>query len=140
MEHFPTYSFVSSSVHVIVDLKRFAVGFEEAQAWLGERILTDCRARMPIKTGSLRQRSYTADGGRRVVFPGPYARFQYGGRVMIDPVTKSPWARPGAKKVLTDRPLQYADPAAVDHWFDAAKAEWGESWINDVKQRIGRRE
>jgi hypothetical protein len=92
---------------------------------------------MPLLTGSLQQRSHTEDGGRKVVFPGPYGRFPYGGKVMVDPVTGSPWARKGVKKALTDRSLTYSNPEATDHWFDTAKARNGEYWINGVKQKGG---
>ena len=134
--HFPKYSVTSTHVVVNVDLSRYGQAFAEAQQWLGERILQDCRARMPLLTGSLQQRSHTEEGGKRVVFPGPYARFQNGGLVMVDPVTGSPWARPGVKKVLTDRLLRYSQPAATSHWFDAAKAEYKDAWIAEVQRRI----
>ena len=138
-QHFPKFSIVAGEVTAVIDLSVYAERFDEAQEWLGWRVLQDCQARMPIQTGSLRQRSHPEDGGRRVVFPGPYARFQYGGKVMVDPLTGSPWARRGAKKVLTDRPLKYADPAATDHWFEAAKAEFGQEWIAELNRMIGRR-
>ena len=139
IQHFPKFSIVFGNVTVAVDLSVYAERFNKAQEWLGWRVLQDCQARMPIQTGSLRQRSHTEDGGKKVVFPGPYARFQYGGKVMVDPVTGSPWARKGVKKVLTDRPLKYSDPAATDHWFDAAKADYGQEWIAEVNRMIGRR-
>lgn len=137
MQHFPDVSYVSGNVRVVIQLSRFSEQFREAQRWLGDRVLEDCRSVMPLLTGSLQQRSHVEDDGRRVVFPGPYARFQYGGKVMVDPVTLSPWARPGARKVLTDRPLQYSNPAATSHWYDIAKARYGESWIAGVRQRGG---
>lgn len=138
-QHFPKYSIVSGNVTVVIDLDAYADRFAEAQAWLGWRVLQDCQARMPIQTGSLRQRSHVEDGGRKVIFEGPYARFQYGGKVMVDPDTGSPWARKGVKKVLTDRPLKYADPAATDHWFVAVKAEFAQEWIDELNRMIGRR-
>jgi len=137
MQHFPSFSYVSGNFRVNLSLDRFSQQFQEAQQWLGDRVLEDCRAVMPLLTGSLQQRSHTEDGGRKVVFPGPYGRFQYGGKVMVDPVTGSPWARKGVKKVLTDRPLTYSNPEATDHWFDTAKARNGEYWINGVKQKGG---
>ena len=81
--------------------------------------------------------SRTEDGGRRVVFPGPYARYQYGGYVMVDPETGSPFAKEGATKVLTNRRLTYSQPMATDHWFDEAKARHGQYWIAEVKRRAG---
>lgn len=137
MFHFPNFSFVGANFRVNLSLDRFSRQFIEAQQWLGDRVLEDCKAYMPHLTGGLQQRSHTEEDGKKVVFPGPYGRFQYGGKVMVDPVTGSPWARKGAKKVLTDRPLQYSNPQATDHWFDTAKAQHGEYWIAGVKERAG---
>lgn len=135
--HFPSFSFVDGGLRVELDMKPLEQKFADAQQWLGDRILEDCRSLMPLRTGALQQRSHTEDGGARVVFPGPYGRFQYGGKVMIDPDTGSPWARKGVKKVLTDRPLTYSNPQATDHWFDAAKARHGDYWVTGAKKRIG---
>lgn len=132
--HFEKISIVHGDIRVDIDFSRYEVGFAKAQWWIGEQVLQDCRAVMPMLTGSLQQRSHTEYGGTKVVFPGPYGRFQNGGLVMVDPDTGSPWARPGAKKVLTDRPLQYSRPEAVSHWFDEAKARNGEYWIRKVKE------
>ena len=137
MQHFPTFSYVDGQVRVEMDLQRFYEQYKKAQEWLGNQVLHDCKAVMPLLTGNLQQRSYVNDEGSEVVFPGPYARFQYGGKVMVDPVTGSPWARAGVKKVLTDRPLTYSRAEATDHWFDTAKAQHGDAWIQGVKDRAG---
>jgi len=137
MQHFPNISYVGANFRINVSLDRFSQQFADAQQWLGDRVLEDSKAYMPHLTGGLQQRSHTEDGGKKVIFPGPYGRFQYGGKVMVDPVTGSPGARKGAKKVLTDRPLKYSNPQATDHWFDTAKAQHGEYWIAGVKQRAG---
>ena len=130
MFHFPNFSFVGANFRVNLSLDRFSRQFIEAQQWLGDRVLEDCKAYMPHLTGGLQQRSHTEEDGKKVVFPGPYGRFQYGGKVIVDTVT-------GTKKVLTDRPLQYSNPQATDHWFDTAKAQHGEYWIAGVKERAG---
>ena len=136
MFHFEKISYVASGIRIEVDLTRFGKQFREAQWWLGNQVLQDCKPFMPFLTGSMQQRSSVMKEGREVEFPGPYARFQYGGLVMVDPVTRSPWAREGVEKVVTDRKLTYSSPGAVDHWFDAAKAAHGEVWISETK-RIG---
>ena len=101
---------------------------------------------MPLLTGSMQQRSYVDDGGRMVVFPGPYARYQYEGKVMVDSVTgKGPMWIPtigyrfhkGAKLSPTDRKLTYSQPNATDHWFDAAKSANGGYWVAEVKRIAG---
>lgn len=135
--HFPNVSLVDGKFKADVSFDRFTKQFADAQQWLGDRVLEDCKSHMPLLTGDLQQRSHTEDNGRQVVFPGPYARFQYGGKVMVDPDTGSPWARKGVKKVLTDRPLTYSNPQATDHWFDTAKAQFGGAWVAGVKKRAG---
>ncbi len=136
---FPVIYAASANIRVMIDLSSYGKKFDEVQEWFGQRVLQDCLPKVPIRSGSLRQRSYVAEGGKAVVFPGPYASFLYKGKVMVDPETGSPWARKGVKKVSTDRPLKYSDPGATDHWFDATKAEFGQQWISELNRMIGRR-
>lgn len=137
MQHFPNFSYVGANFRIELSLDKYSSRFTEAQQWLGDRVLEDSKPFMPILTGSLQQRSHTENDGKRVIYPGPYGRFQYGGKVMVDPVTGSPWARKGAKKVLTDRPLKYSNPQATAKWFDAAKEVNLEYWLNGVRKIIG---
>ena len=127
-------AYVSSGIRCEIDISRFRKQFEQAQWYLGKKVLEDCKDFMPLRDGSLRQRSVVLREGREVLFPGPYARFLYMGKVMVDPDTGSPWARKDAIKVVTDRDLTYS--AGGPKWFDAAKAAHGEAWVAEVK-RIG---
>lgn len=138
-KQFPSITYVGNGFRVDIKLSRFSRQFAEAQWWLGKQVLAGCNPFMPNQTGNLIQRSYTEKNGARVVFPGPYARFQYFGKVMVDPVTGSPWARKDAKKVLTERPLKYSQPQATDHWFEEAKKRHGDSWIEGAKKIAGGR-
>lgn len=151
-EHFQNFSCVHGHFTAEVHFDRFSRQFAAAQQWLAEQVLADCKPFMPMETGSLIQRSYVDDGGRKVVFPGPYARYLYGGVVMVDAETgKGPMKIPdgsggyllrfrkGATLKPTNRPLNYsttANPQATDHWFDAAKAANQDYWLEQVK-RIG---
>lgn len=136
--HFENYSYVAGNLKVEIRYDRFSRQFTEAQEWLGATVLEQCKPYMPKSTGSMEQRSKVNNHGKEVEFPGPYARFQYGGKVMVDPVTGSPWARKGVNnKVVTDRPLTYSQPMATDHWLDTAKANHGEYWIAEAKRRAG---
>jgi hypothetical protein len=150
MSDLPKISYSDGGVHITVDLRALDQRMREAQQWLGDRVLEDCKACMPLLTGSLQQRSHTEDDGKTVVFPGPYARYQYGGKVMVDSVTgKGPRKIPtgpgeyilrfrkGAKLVATDRPLKYSNPQAVPQWFEHAKRQNKQFWIDGVKEKIG---
>lgn len=71
---------------------------------------------MPYRTGVLSSKLKFVSGPREITVVGPYARYQYGGKVMIDPTINAAgfrtkdgtWrSRRGAVKVLTDRSLSY---------------------------------
>ncbi len=84
---------------------------------------------VPALTGSLSNRTKVQGG--TIIYPGPYARYLYFGKLMVDPETGSPWASKGATKKLTDRDLvfnQTMHPMAQDHWFEASKAVNMDKW------------
>lgn len=134
ISHFKGISIVDGTIKADISFDRFSKQFQEAQDWLGHQVLEDCKPVMPFKSGTLQQKASVEQGGGYVVFPGPESRFLYMGKVMVDPDTGSPWAKPGAIKVLTDRDLIYGRPEATSHWFDEAKARNGEYWIKRVKE------
>ena len=145
--HFPSFSVVEGDITVNISLNRFEKQYLEAQYWLDGQVFTDMEPFMPFRDDNLRNvskiRSTALQGtGKVVAGAPPTGRFLYMGKVMIDPVTKSPWARPGAKKIVTDRPLNFdktAHPNATDHWFEPAKEKHGKAWIKGVKRRAGRK-
>ena len=114
----------------------------KAQYWLDSQVMTDMMPLMPMDTGSfinatLAQSQALAGSGIVIAGIGPMGRFLYGGLVMVDPDTGSPFARAGVKKVLTDRPLQFARASAVDHWFDVAKESHLSDWVKGVAKFYG---
>ena len=90
----------------------------------------DTRPFVPALTGSLMNRTQVE--GNTIVYPGPYARFLYYGKVMVDPETGSPFAQKDAVKVVTDRNLVFnrsVNPQAQAHWFEASKAQNLDKWL-----------
>ena len=87
IKHYKNVSYVKGHVRVNLRFAKYGPRFAKAQEWLGQQVLADSKLYMPLKSGSLQQRSYVAEGGRQVVFPGPYARYLYMGKVMVDPET-----------------------------------------------------
>ena len=142
MFHFPKWSLVEGDIRVDVSLNRFEKQFQEAQYWLDGQVMTDMVPYMPHRDGTFvnitRMRSAALQGtGKVVAGAPPQGRFLYEGKVMVDPVTGSPWARKGAKKVVTERPLTYSNPKATPHWFDTAKDVHGKAWVKGVKKIAG---
>ena len=140
--HFPGFSIVSGDIKADVSLDRFEKQFQEAQFWLDGQVMNDMVPYMPHRDGIFvnltRMRSAALQGtGKVVAGAPPQGRILYEGKVMIDPVTGSPWARKGAKKVVTERPLTYSNPKATPHWFDTAKDAHGKSWVKGVKRIAG---
>lgn len=100
-----------------------------AEHVLAIQVRNDTSHYLPYLTGSLDDR--TLINGNTIIYPGPYARFLHGGLVMVDPVTGSPFARKGATKVLTDRPLQFnksGNSRATAKWFETSKRENLPKW------------
>lgn len=140
--HFPGFSIVSGDIKADVSLNRFEKQFQEAQYYLDGQVMNDMVPYMPHRDGIFvnltRMRSASLQGtGKVVAGAPPQGRFLYEGKVMIDPVTGSPWARKGAKKVVTERPLTYSNPKATPHWFDTAKDAHGKEWVKGVKRIAG---
>ena len=132
-------------INMNIDLDRFERQYSRSQFGLDSMVMTDMVPYMPMQTGTFinvtkAMSAALAGSGLVVAAAPPMGRFLYDGKVMVDPETNSPWARKGAKKVVTERDLQYsknAHPKATDHWFDAAKKEYGNDWVAYVKKVAG---
>lgn len=135
----------SGSTTLELDLSRFEKQFQDAQYALDNMVMTDMQPYMPHQTGMFidvtkAQSAALAGSGKVVAAAAPMGRFLYEGKVMVDPETGSPWARPGAKKVVMDKDLNYnknQNPNATDHWFDEAKKQHGDNWVKVVKGIAG---
>lgn len=108
---------------------------EKANAWLVAEIIKDTDPFVPARTGVLAMN--VQRHGHTIVYASPYARFQYYGKVMIDPATGSTFAPKGTRKVLTDRNLKYSKGMhknARPHWFEASKALNETRWMEGVRK------
>ena len=97
----------------------------------------DTQPFVPALTGSLTARTRVV--GNTIVYPGPYARYLYHGKLMVDPATGSSWAKKGSTKVLTDRNLVFTKavhPQAQDHWFEASKAQNLDKWLRVARKAV----
>ena len=104
----------------------------------------------PWESGSLAKSAYGATqiGSGRVIYPGPYAHYQYYGEVYgpnipgfedDSGVPTRFFSRPGEKKHPTGRSLQYAtdvNPLAGPFWVERMKA----NHINDIVREAQKEE
>lgn len=125
-----------------INTKKLKENQGKAQYWLDSQVMTDMMPLMPMDTGSfinatLAQSQALAGSGVVIAGIGPMGRFLYEGLVMVDPETGSPFARAGVKKVVTERPLQFARASAVDHWFEVAKQNHLSEWVKGVAKFYG---
>ncbi len=97
---------------------------------------------MPMRDGIL-ERSATIStviGSGLVQQEAPHARFQYYGKLMIDPETGSAWARKDTEKVLTDEDLVHdksKHPMAGPFWFDRMVADHKDDILEAARKASG---
>lgn len=140
-----------AGVNFTVDTQRFARDLKRvgqqmrfagkgAEHTLAAQMAKDTEPYVPALTKSLSNRALVQDD--TIIYPGPYARFLYYGKLMIDPNTGSAWAPKGATKVVTGKDLNISTAVhgkAQSHWFEASKAQNLPKWRN-VAGRLIKRE
>lgn len=108
-----------------------------AESVLAQQVMKDTTPFVPARNNVLTNDTKVI--GNLVVYPGPYARYLYSGKLMVDPETGSSWVRKGEHKVLTDRNLVFSKavhPQAQSHWFEASKAQNLDKWIRIAKKAV----
>ena len=109
----------------------------KAEHAVAVQVEKDTEPFVPALTGSLMQRTMVV--GSEVIYPGPYARFLYYGKVMVDPNTGSTYAPKGGTKVVIDRNLVFnktMHPQAQAHWFEASKAQNLDKWVRVADKAV----
>ena len=96
----------------------------------------DTQPYVPMRTGSLRQRTRVV--GNQIIYPGPYARYLYYGKLYVDPLTGSPYARKGVTKVPAspERDLKFWHPGTRSHWFEASKTRNLGKWLRIAEKAV----
>lgn len=117
---------------------------------VAQQVEKDTTPFVPTLTGSLIQRTRVI--GNSVVYPGPYARYLYFGKVMVNRETlKGPRHfidkfgneqikfPKGSKLIPTDRNLRFnksTHKQAQSHWFEASKAQNLDKWLKKAQEEI----
>lgn len=127
-------------VHTNLDealAKKLAVSSTKAEHIVAVQAAKDTSPFVPALTGSLDDNT-KVEGGY-IIYPGPYARYLYYGKLMVDPNTGSSYAPEGGTKVLTDRNLVFTKsvhPQAQAFWFEASKAQNLDKWLRVADKAV----
>lgn len=124
-------------------------GFTEdsaAQRFFTEEVMRASDPYVPMDTGVLK--NIAKNCGDEILYNTPYARYQWYGKLMVDPYTGKGaffsedygfWSRPGVQKVLSDRDLNYQGaPRRGAFWVNRAWADNKYSIIKSTREFIQR--
>ena len=122
---------------VLDDIQKRA---SKAETILAAQVMKDTDPYVPALTGNLAQRAHI-ENGDTIVYPGPYARFLYYGKVMVYEPTGSTWAPRFEHKVVTGRDLvmhKTMHALATSHWFEVSKAANLEKWVRVAAKAVSK--
>ncbi len=113
-----------------------ARGCSRAEHVLAVQVMKDTAPFVPMRNGSLRAR--TRVDGNLVIYEGPYARYLYYGKLYVDPLTGSPFARKGVTKIpaTPEKDLKFWHPGTRSHWFEASKAQNLQKWLRVADKAV----
>ena len=115
-------------VKVEINDTKLKARVDRANEILANEAMKDTDKFVPKLTGTLSGGARVSDG--QVIYPGPYARYLYHGKLMVDPETGSSYARKGSTKTLTGKSINVAksNPMAQPEWFEVSKGLNLEKW------------
>nr|DAN18346.1 MAG TPA: Minor capsid protein [Bacteriophage sp.] len=120
---------------------KLAEGCTRAEHIVALQVRKDTSPFVPASGAPAGLGARTKVDGSNIIYPGPYARYLYYGKLMVDPTTGSSYAPKGGTKVLTDKNLvfsQAVNPQAQSHWFEASKAQNLEKWVRVADKAVKR--
>lgn len=138
-------------IHIDPDAILLAHGLNDggdAQRFFTENVNKRITKYMPYRSGALSGKLKRVTSPSEITISAPYARYQYYGKVMIDPAINAAgfltkdgtWrSRKGAVKVLTDRDLTYdttKNAEAGPFWDRRMMAVEGDALLDDLKGYI----
>lgn len=138
-------------IHIDPDAILLAHGLNDggdAQRFFTENVNKRITKYMPYRSGALSGKLKRVTSPTEITISAPYARYQYYGKVMIDPAINAAgfltkdgtWrSRKGPVKVLTDRDLTYdttKNAEAGPFWDRRMMAAEGDALLDDLKGYI----
>ena len=142
IHHFDGFSIARGDITVDVDMSRVERNLNKAQFALDSAIMTSMEPYMPMDTGQFiavtkGMSAALAGTGQVVAAAPPTGRFLYEGKVMVGVKSRSAWAKKGERKITIGKNLRYSRGGAQANWFEKAKSEDLDSWVNLVQNIVG---
>lgn len=118
----------------------------KAEHEVAMNVAKDTAPFVPMLNGVLRNGTRVV--GNAVIYPGPYAKYLYYGKVMVDEsgngprhyidklgneVIKFP---KGSRLHATDRDLKFWKPGTCSHWFEASKSKNLKKWLQIAEKAV----
>lgn len=120
------YTLIRPHFSFVLDLTATKETIKKADEWLRQQVIADTDPYVP------KQQNIMSGGVHieldDIVYPGPYARFLYMGKVMVGVESRSAWAKKGEMKEVTDKSLTFQSPTAQAMWFEVSKAHHEKEW------------
>lgn len=123
-----------NGIHIDNDAIRADISFDEladrvneAQKWLDHQIFQDTIPYIPMDTGNMTERATQANIGTE------------GGGIVILGNTPYAWYQWNGISRFTGNPLHYQTthhPLATHHWFEAARRDNEQKWVEGVRNII----
>lgn len=98
----------------------------------------------PFDSGILKNTAFISSDGTAIIYPVPYARYLWHGKLMVDPVTKKGaffkegygfWSRPKVQKELTNRDLKFQGaPIRGQKWVERAYIDNKTTFLSSVEK------
>lgn len=127
------------SVDIKLNTDRLDRNILEAQKKLNMQVAADCDSFIPFQQGALRNSMNYPQGiyGGEIEWNTPYAHYQYEGELYLTEDGRS-FANKGERKYPTGVPLNYHALGTSDHWFERAKEQHKQEWVDLVKRTAGK--
>lgn len=134
------------NVDIKIDTSRIDRNTKEAQKLLNMQIVSDCDPLIPFQQGALRNSVNYPEGiyGGVIEYNTPYAHLMYVGEIYGPniPIYDGGGNLVGffspPKKNPTGRPIHYHTDGTTDHWFEKAKEQHKDDWMDLVRKTVGK--
>ena len=115
-----------------------ARGCSRAEHDVAVLVRKDTEPFVPMLNGVLRGRTKVV--GNLIIYPRPYARYLYYGKLYVDPLTGSSYARKEVRKIpaVPEKDLIFHRTGTCSHWFEASKAQNLGKWVRVAEKAVKR--